>query len=125
MPSPLNAFKSTSGDSPSAVQQKEEKKKKKKKRYNPVAMPTKEQMQQIDGATALFNLARLAELKHAQERKVEAANALIQLSQGQSRGNNNDGQSNGNSNGNRNGNNSGQNNNNYDISQNTNPGHRR
>lgn len=92
-------------------------------------MPTKEQMEQIDGASELFDLARLAELKHAQERKIEAADALIQLSQGQSRGNNNDGHSNGNSNGNRNrnrnGNNSGQNNNNYNNGQNTNPGHRR
>lgn len=88
-------------------------------------MPTKEQMEQIDGASELFDLARLAELKHAQERKIEAADALIQLSQGQSRGNNNDGHSNGNSNGNRNGNNSGQNNNNYNYGQNTNPGHRR
>lgn len=92
-------------------------------------MPTKEQMQQIDGATALFNLARLAELKHAEDREIEAANGLIQLSQGQSRGNNNDGHSNGNSNGNsnrnRNGNNSGQKNNNYNNGQNTNPGHRR
>lgn len=49
-------------------------------------MPAEDEMQQGDGASTLYNMVKLAKLKHARDGKIEAVDALIRLSKGKIRG---------------------------------------
>ena len=49
-------------------------------------MPAEDKMQQGDGASTLYNMVKLAKLKHARDGKIEAVDALIRLSKGKIRG---------------------------------------
>lgn len=48
-------------------------------------MPAEEQIQQGDAASTLYNMVKLAKLKHARDGKIEAVGALIRLSKGKIR----------------------------------------